>query len=514
MTIITVAANDTFQLWLSRTNQAISVINQLTDGALFVNGSITFANASFSLALPSLNVANNLVLTGTGNTLFLQSSNVAANGTLFSTGAGVGLSIANNAFIGKNLTISLVTANTLNANNLTIVNTINTSIFLANTANIVNLTTSNLTIGRANVTGNVSITGNAVVAGNLTAVTASIGANNTRVSTTAFATTSVAVETLRAQTIETQLLNDTGRNLIHNGMWRVQQRGVGGFSVSGYTVDRWRMDFVNGSMSVALLSLTDGMRVTIGDENARTYVAVSTVGTSGAGDFAIFSQFIEDVSRISNQQITVSFWAQCAVGTTKLGVGIRQSFGTGGSPSTNVDVAGQSVTLTTTLTRYTLTFTMPSTSGKTLGTTPNTSYTRLAFAFSSGTTNAAIFGTPGVQTNDVVLWGVQLEVGSSATLLEKPDYAVELANCQRFFQYLTNVLVSGYNAAGLTFYTDFTLATTMRSGPTIVLDTTTYFNGSTLLPNVISVQHIRFSVIATATGLAYGQANMSISADL
>lgn len=120
MVIATISANDTFGVWQGKINQVIGVVDALTDGVLFVNGSLVFTNSTFSLALQSLNVANNLVLSNpSGNALFLLSSNIAANGTLFSTGSGVGLSVANNAFIGKNLTVSgVATLNTANANSI------------------------------------------------------------------------------------------------------------------------------------------------------------------------------------------------------------------------------------------------------------------------------------------------------------------------------------------------------------------------------------------------------------
>jgi hypothetical protein len=120
MVIPTISANDTFGVWQGKINQVIGVVDALTDGVLFVNGSLVFTNSTFSLALQSLNVANNLVLSNpSGNALFLLSSNIAANGTLFSTGSGIGLSIANSGFIGKNLSVGGVTTlNTANANSI------------------------------------------------------------------------------------------------------------------------------------------------------------------------------------------------------------------------------------------------------------------------------------------------------------------------------------------------------------------------------------------------------------
>jgi hypothetical protein len=59
-------------------------------------------------------------------------------------------------------------------------------------------------------------------------------------------------------------------------------------------------------------------------------------------------------------------------------------------------------------------------SGKTLGSN-NDSFTGLEFFYSSGATNNAIAGNIGVQSGTINIWGVQLEIGSIATQLEKRD---------------------------------------------------------------------------------------------
>src|SRR5678810_1043983 len=54
------------------------------------------------------------------------------------------------------------------------------------------------------------------------------------------------------------LYNNVGRNLIHNSMFNVNQRGLGSWTTSGvYTSDRWYMGFSGGTYtaSVGALSL-------------------------------------------------------------------------------------------------------------------------------------------------------------------------------------------------------------------------------------------------------------------
>jgi hypothetical protein len=272
------------------------------------------------------------------------------------------------------------------------------------------------------------------------------------------------------------------------------------------------MDFTGGTMFSNISSYTDANRVSIGDESATVFLAATVAGGAGAGDFAILSQFIEGVSRLAGKTVTISFWANASAGTPKLGVGVRQSFGTGGSPSANVDVAGQSVTLSATPARYTLTFAVPSMAGKTFGSNADTAYTRIAFALSSGSTNAAIFGTPGVQSTTVALWGTQLEFGSAATALESRDRALELMQCQRFYQ-VANIQLYGYQAASNIIAMAKTLTVTMRIAPSIVYQPSVATNVTGAGVNALGGDAVNVFGTATATGPANIQGIYLASAD-
>jgi hypothetical protein len=124
------------------------------------------------------------------------------------------------------------------------------------------------------------------------------------------------------------------------------------------------------------------------------------------------------------------------------------------------------VQLSTTATRYSVTLAIPSIAGKTLGTN-NDHYTRLTFWLSSGATQNAAAGGIGVQSATFVFWGVQLEIGPTATPLEKLDPRNDLANCQRFYQ-TGGIQYYGYGAAGETVVMSTPPPVTMRGAPTIV----------------------------------------------
>jgi hypothetical protein len=273
--------------------------------------------------------------------------------------------------------------------------------------------------------------------------------------------------------------NNVGRNLLHNPLFNIAQRGAGPFTTSVYGLDRWVSSTINDAINVTQVAMLDADRASIGDESARFACQRGVTGSATAGSVNSMLQCVEDVRRLAGKTVTVSFWAKAATGTSNLGVSIDQLLGTGGSPSTDVLGVGQAVVLSTTWTRYSLTFALGSLSGKTLGTNGD-SRTALTFWFSATAAFATRAGSIGVQTATTGLWGVQLEIGSTATQLEKPDPADDLRRCQRFYQ-IGFLTLAGYNTAGGTLNYAVPFKVTMRAAttPTVSGATATNF-GSTM----------------------------------
>lgn len=295
--------------------------------------------------------------------------------------------------------------------------------------------------------------------GNPTAPNPPAGDADTSVATTSFVSAAVGTA-----------LHDIGRNLLHNPLFNVAQRGVGPWTTSAYTLDRWLLLFSGDTgVSVQQIALPDTPRAQIGDEAATYCLQLTTTGNAAAGSYTEMVQCIEGVRRLAGKTITLSFWATGSSGTLKLGLNGFSSYGTGGSPSASASFAaiGTAITLTTTWVRYSATFTVPSANGKTFGTTAGTDFTELQIFLSSGATNNAQAGNIGVQSGTIQLWGVQLEIGSQATPLEKPDPRYDLSNCQRFYQ--TSAFTSyGAGAAGAAIRVPIPLRVTMRALPTVV----------------------------------------------
>lgn len=272
------------------------------------------------------------------------------------------------------------------------------------------------------------------------------------------------------QQVATMISANIGRNYLHNAIFGVIQRGPGPFSAGGYTLDRWTINSFGAFdvMSVTQTALTDTDRAQIGDQAAVSCFQNNYTGSSNAGAGSYVEQRVEDVHRLGNKTVTLSFWAKCTSGTLNLGVNLYQFFGTGGSPSPVVTVlpTGLSAPLTTIWQRFSFTIAIPSIAGQTLGTNGD-SGTWLRFWYSAGATSNTQAGNIGPQSGTVQIWGTQLELGSYATPFEHRDYAIEVALCQRFYHEGTFNL-QGYNLTNNNMTVIATFPFFMRATPTVV----------------------------------------------
>jgi hypothetical protein len=138
----------------------------------------------------------------------------------------------------------------------------------------------------------------------------------------------------------------------------------------------------------------------------------------------------------------------------------------------------------------------------------------LRFWMSSGANNNAASGSVGQQIFSVSIWGVQLEIGSVATPLEKPDPQVDLANCQRFFQVgIMQVYTYSPVASGIWGANIFPFPVTMRAQPTV----TPSWSSQVSCTGSIGAQSAGYSQVylnATATGGGNATGTFTASADL
>jgi hypothetical protein len=218
-----------------------------------------------------------------------------------------------------------------------------------------------------------------------------------------------------------ETLYPAGRNKIINGDFGIWQRGTSGFALgSTYNADRWL--FYTGTATnkaVTQQTFTPGTAPVSGYEGTYFWRLAESVAT--VADTNNLAQRIEDVRTFAGQTVIMSYWAKSSTASSTSTLRLSQNFGSGGSTAVNTTSA--TVNLTTSWARYSQTITLPSVTGKTIGTS---SYLSAQF----------IFSTNLIQTID--LWGVQVEAastGSTASPFQTASGSIggELASCQRYY---------------------------------------------------------------------------------
>jgi hypothetical protein len=244
-----------------------------------------------------------------------------------------------------------------------------------------------------------------------------------------------------------------GKNKIINGDFGIWQRGTSFTAAADYTADRW----VGGSDATITFSrqaFTPGTAPVAGYEGSFFIRQAKSAG----GGFTDIRQRIEDVRTFAGQTVTLSFWAKVASGTASIEPYYVQNFGSGGSGGVAAAVTAQ--TINTSWARYSFTFTLPSISGKTIGTS----------------NFLEIYATRCVTSSAVTIdtWGVQLEAGSVATAFQTATGTIqgELAACQRYYQRFTGNTYTNFgiaNAPSTTAgSTNVPLLSAMRVTPTAI----------------------------------------------
>ena len=223
-------------------------------------------------------------------------------------------------------------------------------------------------------------------------------------------------------------------NRIINGAFDFWQRGTS-FTVNQYGADRWINESVGGTVTMSRQSFATGE--VFGSNNPSFFLRQTVSGQSAASHYGLIYQPIESVRSYAGQTITALGWARRSSGSGNMAVALDQVFGTGGSFSPAVNGAGQTVPLTGSWAPFAVTFSVPSITGKTLGTNGNDRLL-LIFWTSAGSDFNARSNSLGLQTIGVDLWGIHIKVGTHTTaavdLYKQPELGPELVRCQRYYE--------------------------------------------------------------------------------
>jgi len=266
-----------------------------------------------------------------------------------------------------------------------------------------------------------------------------------------------------------------GKNKIINGDMNIWQRGtsitlpIANNSYSG--TDRFCFSR-NGTSSVITCSrqaFTPGTAPVAGYESNYFMRLNQTVAGSGM-TYNEIQYKIEDVTTFAGQTVTFSFWAKADSARTVPQVVLIQNFGSGGSSQVNTNIM-TSLSITTSWQRFTATITLPSISGKTIGTS---SFLEIDMQLFMNTTFT--FDT----------WGWQLEAANTATAFQTATGTIqgELSACQRYY-YRSTSSAGSQTAIGISGITN---STTNLVG---------YFNPP--VPMRVTPTAVDFSSIGTQT---------------
>ena len=244
------------------------------------------------------------------------------------------------------------------------------------------------------------------------------------------------------------------RNAIINGNFDIWQRGTS-FSnptAGAYTADRWVLNY-NGSGATRTISrqlFTLGQTDVPGEPQYFLRYAQTAAGSGGT--FNVLTQRIEGVRTFAGQTITISFYAKATTNITT-SISLFQNFGTGGSPSATTFINGGNISVGTTFTKYSSTITIPSITGKTIGTDNNDHF-------------VLDIALPLNATFNIDIAQVQIEAGPVATPFERRPIGTELTLCQRYYQW--NVSTQGaMNEANNRFVCPVGFTVPMRATPNV-----------------------------------------------
>ena len=231
------------------------------------------------------------------------------------------------------------------------------------------------------------------------------------------------------------------QNKLINPRFEIWQRGTTftpTLNTETYDADRF-FTKIDGTSLVFTVSQQAHTLGTLTDEP--TYFrrcAITTAGTASTVT-KILAQRIEGVRTLPGKKVMLSFKAKADAART-VTPNYVQCFGTGGAPSANVTGAGSGIALTTSFVTYTQVITLPSISGKTMGTTAGTDYLELWLSAAANT----------VQTIDIsdIEFKEVATSGQVNTPFEIRPPQVELALCQRYLPAIKGGSALTYTCSG------------------------------------------------------------------
>lgn len=288
------------------------------------------------------------------------------------------------------------------------------------------------------------------------------------------------------------------RNRIINGSMGVSQRGTS-FSnpASGeYTLDRWVVTYDGTSAARTISQQPFAVGSSESDEAVYFLQFLQSIAGSGA-TYNSISTRLENVRNLASKTVTLSFTARFFSGANVLrSIVLRQNFGSGGSASVDTAVA-TNLAISGTFARYSITVSLPSILGKTVGTS---NYLEL------------LFFLPNNQVFTFEFSDVQLEAGAVATPFERLFYSTNLALCQRYYEATGLFNVTGYATSGTDVFAGAPFMVPKRVIPTLTFAAASNFliinNSTQISPDSVTSDNPTGTVagvkLSKASGITAG----------
>lgn len=319
----------------------------------------------------------------------------------------------------------------------------------------------------------------------------------------------------------TQTFNGLGgsgfKNYIINGNFDIWQYKYAGLTYpqtsSGFgSDDRWSNNNVGSTKTHSQVACTDTERALF---NASFFSRTVVASVAGASNYVVKAHTIENITKFAGKIVTLSFWAR-ADSVKNIAIEFGQNFGTGGTPSSGITgISSQLIALTNTWQKKTITVTIPSIVGKTLGTEGvHTTANWITFWFDAGSSFNIRSANLGQQSGTFDIAQVQLEEGSVATPFENRPIGLELSLCQRYFE----VARGGQSIAGIAvaLSTNVSCSVVKRVIPTVTKKQDIYIQNtnSTSLFNNTDIYGTRFIWTPLSTSVSEYHIELFFNAEL
>jgi hypothetical protein len=242
--------------------------------------------------------------------------------------------------------------------------------------------------------------------------------------------------------------SSAGKNFIINGGMDISQKGDSLTGVNGYCLDRW---FLNGFGTSSNISVNK-LLILGGIPDFRYYMRIAPTTSSGQNFW--LNQTIEtnQVIKLAGKTVTLSFWYRVSSAfTQQWSASVVHSTAIDTNlnyPTASTLIFAENLTNAGSWQKYTKTFVVPSSANS----------LSVQLTSTNNVLSTAMFD----------LTGVQLEIGSSATLfsLSGGDIQGELAKCQRYYQVSTGITYIPFSFSSVYRYS-VQFPVSMRVAPTV-----------------------------------------------